>query len=286
MNRLVYSRQQADVNIWRTPGRMGRGPSARFITSTRIDADPDFSADGKKVAFGSDRSGNDEIWISGSDGSNPMQLTSFGGAANGSPRWSPDAKHIAFDANVTGQWQIHLVDVNGGRPRRITNSPAPDMIPTWSRNGKWIYFASHRSRDLQVWKVSIDSGVLVQVTKHGGFMALESADGNYVYYTKNRGEVSSLWRVPAGGGEEIQVLAPVDGRGFAVVRHGIYFRRHGTHGRTDIYFLNTATKSITPVATLDGSFFNGFSVSQDEQWILYGQSEQRAGDLVLVENFR
>ena len=50
----------------------------RFISSTRDESNPQFSPDGKRVAFSSKRSGAGEIWICDSDGSNPVQLTSFG----------------------------------------------------------------------------------------------------------------------------------------------------------------------------------------------------------------
>ena len=47
---------------------------------------------------------------------------------------------------------ILVVSASGGPPRRITTAPSPDTRPSWSRDGRWIYFASHRRGEWQVWK--------------------------------------------------------------------------------------------------------------------------------------
>ena len=63
--------------------------------------------------------------------------------------------------------------------------PADDAVASWSRDGKWIYFASNRSGEDQVWKMPADGGEAVRVTRKGGFVAFESPDGQWVYYTKS-----------------------------------------------------------------------------------------------------
>src|SRR2546428_346414 len=75
--RLVYVRYQRDLDIWRAqiPG----GTPAPFISSSRNEEGPRFSPDGRRIAFRSDRSGSDEIWVCDSDASNAVQLTNFGG---------------------------------------------------------------------------------------------------------------------------------------------------------------------------------------------------------------
>ena len=98
----------------------GRRPDAvKLVASSRWDMDGVYSPDGKRIAFGSDRSGTFEIWICNSDGTNQLQLTSLAGADSGTPKWSPEGKTIAFDARVAGHGDIFIISADGGSPRRL-----------------------------------------------------------------------------------------------------------------------------------------------------------------------
>jgi serine/threonine protein kinase/Tol biopolymer transport system component len=293
--RLAYTSKVFDMNIWRVevPGPYEKtSPPMKLISSTRADMDGQFSPDGRKIAFTSTRTGNEEIWVCNSDGwSGAQQLTSLLGGGNcGDPRWSPDGERIAFSSNMDGKWANYVINANGGKPKRFTpSSPIDEGIPSWSRDGKWIYFTSEG----QVWKALADGGKAQQVTRRGGHQAFESADGNWLYYTrppKTEGD-SSLWRVPKDGGEETQVLEPVDGRTFAVVKEGIYFvpspvYAGRTAARTSIQFFNFATKKIRSIASIERPVGYYLSVSPDGRWILYSQIDQETSDLMLVENFK
>ena len=96
--RLVYVRSIEDSNIWRIdtlgPGLPALSAPALAISSTRLDYNPHFSPDGGRVAFDSNRSGNVEIWLADSDGSNAVQLTSLR-SSSGFANWSPDGRLIA-----------------------------------------------------------------------------------------------------------------------------------------------------------------------------------------------
>jgi Tol biopolymer transport system component len=71
----------------------------QIISSTGWELDPQYSPDGSRIVFGSNRSGFVEIMACDSDGSNPIPLTSFKGVRTaGAPRWSPDGRWIAFDS--------------------------------------------------------------------------------------------------------------------------------------------------------------------------------------------
>ena len=137
-----------DANIWRLslsgPG-VATGPPARFIASTRLDAAAQYSPDGKRIAFESDRSGVHGIWVSDADGSNAVELFSRAGAGSGTARWSPDGQRIAFDSNPEGNLDIYVIRASGGKPIRLTTDPADDDAPSWSRDGNWVYFASKRT---------------------------------------------------------------------------------------------------------------------------------------------
>ena len=79
--RLVFTHYSGDSNIWRARLKNAHITDAvPLIASTRGELSPSYSSDGKRIAFESNRSGNEEIWTSSADGSQPLQLTSFGNA--------------------------------------------------------------------------------------------------------------------------------------------------------------------------------------------------------------
>jgi len=250
--------------------------------------DLDFSPDGRKIAFASDRTGSAEIWISASDGSNPVQLTSFGSSNTGTPRWSPDGKQIAFDSRKEGHSDIYMVSAEGGEPRRMTTEPFENNVPSWSRDGNWIYFSSDRSGAWQIWKVSAAGGNAVQVTKQGAFQAFESADGRLLYYSKYYG-VQGVWKIPVEGGEEVRVLEQGEGLEWALLSHGICLINPGATPAT-IEFFEFASKRLKHLTAVDlgpsAEVGGGFAVSPDGKWVLYRRVDQLDSDIMLVENFQ
>lgn len=301
-SRLAYSQRYSDSNIWRlavagatTQGATGRDhapekSSLKLIASSRREDSPQFSPDGQKIAFASDRSGSNEIWVCASDGTHPIQLTFFGGPQAGSPRWSPDSQWIAFDARPAGHADIFVVNVNGGQPRRLTTETSTDVVPSWSRDGRWIYFCSNRSGELQIWKLPAAGGEAVQITRHGGFEAVESPDGRLLYYAKRFQD--GLYQVPVEGGEE-SLIPELRQAGYfrywAVTEAGIFFLPRPLTPHPVINFFSFATRQIRPVAVPEKGPLNGpggLSVSPDGRWLLYAQEDQIASDLMLIDNFR
>jgi len=299
-HRLAYTSFSIHSSIWRiiAPG----GPKANdvksagsvngdtpFIYSTREDRAPEFSPDGKRIAFMSNRSGNWEIWVCDSDGSNPVQLTSFRGPSVTNPRWSPDGGRIAFDSDAEGEgeFDIWVTSANGGKPQRMTTDPANDGNPSWSRDGRWIYFDSHRTGEQQVWKIPEGGGDAIQVTQDGGFAPLDSPDGKFIYYTKGLGG-TSVWRLPVEGGQATKLIENLsDLRNLVIVSKGIYFvPEQGPALGSSIEFLDFAANHTKRVASFGKPFSSGLALSPDGRWILYTQLDQVGAELKLVENFR
>ena len=168
---------------------------------------------------------------------------------------------------------------------QLTNESGDDMAPSWSRDGKWVYFISKRTGRDEVWKVSAEGGKAVPVTRTGGRAALESPDGKSIYYTKGDYR-QSLWKMPVSGGEESQVLSSLHPRDFFVVNEGIYFiTGPGADRKCSIQFLSFAAGKVTTVALMSSWSYEGLSVSPDGRSLLFSQFDDVSSDLMLVENF-
>ena len=279
-----------DTNIYRVD--LAAPPSQRssrdkFLASTLEDDSPQYSPDGKSIVFGSTRSGSFEIWLCGSEGQQPRQLTTMGGPLTGTPRWSPDSRQIAFDSRSQGNADIYVISVEGGAPRRLTTEPSEDVVPGWSKDGRWVYFCSNRGGRREIYKLPSEGGPAVQVTTQGGFECFELPDGQFLYYTK-RSYDSTLWRRPTAGGEETLAFNSdrvIHMRNWALSNQGVYF----ASSESAIEFFNFAAGKATPVATAEKRLTRGvpgLTVSADGKWMLFTQIEQQGSDIMLMENFR
>jgi len=299
-SRLVYVRSFQDSNIWRiqtsTPGSPASAPPVMAISSSRRECVPQLSPDGRHVAFGSDRSGAWEVWVSDLDGSNAVQMTFFETAA-GAPGWSPDGERIVFDGPSEGRRDLFVVPAVGGKPRSLSVHPANCTRPSFSRDGKWIYFTSNRTGERQIWKMPSSGGEAIQVTSNGAFAAFESPDGRYLYYNQTMEKPSPLWRVPASGGVPVKVLDGVVLGAFAVIDRGIYYidRPAGNggllyndrpSGTTRLRYFDLASRQSTTVANGLGSVYLGLTASKDGRTVFYSRVDSSLDDLMLVENFR
>ena len=293
-NRLAYSVERSDTNIWRIDLREPGGkPGApvRFIASTLEEFCPAYSPDGKRIAFVSNRSGSTEIWVCDSDGSNPIPLTSLRGPLVNGPKWSPDSQNVAFYANLGGNIDVYVVGANGGKPRRLTTERSIDHWPYWSRDGQSLYFASDRGGTDEIRKMPAGGGKAVQVSRDAGAdLPHESPDGKFVYYSKGWPFPQSVWRVPAEGGEKTKVLDAVHPLAlWTMGKEGIYFFTvPDKKGHSDLTIYEFATGKTRKILTIGppARIGMGLGVSPDGRTILYTQVDEGGSDLMLVENFR
>ena len=261
----------------------------RLISDSRQSQQlPQYSPDGRKVAFQSDRSGQDEVWTCDTegraDGTNCQQLTFFEGSQCGTPRWSPDSRFITLDARLEGSPQIYVIASDGGKPRRVTELGAQNQLPSWSRDGKWIYFESDRSGNWRIWKAPAAGGPAVQVTSDRGGTGFESADGKFFYFTStSRG--GPLLRVPSAGGAAVEIAPKVFyWGGFGITTKGAYF----LPDPTTLQLADAVTGRITTVAkATQYSFGNcNITVSPDDAYMIFSEDKVNGSDLMLVDDFR
>jgi Tol biopolymer transport system component/DNA-binding winged helix-turn-helix (wHTH) protein len=287
---LVYEQGVFKSNIWRLdlrdPAHRDRAPLP--IVSEKGDKmRPELSPDGKKVAFESNRLGFWDLWTCEIEKGDCNQITSLHGTA-GRARWSPNGRYIAFEFHPNEHSEISIVEVPGGVPHLVPTIPGADNLsPSWSRDGKWLYFASKTGTDaFQIWKIPVQGGAAVQLTRHGGISAVESTDGRYLYYSKF--EEGGVWRMPVQGRDETQVL-DIGGDGWpnwALSSEGIYFLKFSKLSHPTIQFLSFATGKTHPLWTLEREPGWGIGVSRNGKSIVFTQDDFAESNLMMVENFR
>jgi Tol biopolymer transport system component len=295
---VVYQNVLVEQNIWElpTPSSPSRDPSGdptfRAVASTVPDTDMQFSPDGTRIAFTSHRSGHSEVWVSNRDGSQAKQLTAFAaGGRVGSPAWSADGKRIAFDVELTGTdhyWHLYVVAADGGPVKRLTSESVNTIRPSWSVDGRWIYFGSDRGGGWQIWKMPSSGGPAIQVTFGGGYEPVVSWDGQRVYYAKR--SVQGIWAVPAEGGEEVQVVSRGRNLNFDVAENGIFLLDASAKPQPTVEKFSFATQQLETVARLPaGPRYCGPSylrVTRDGGSMLYQQCDSFTSDIEMLRDFR
>jgi eukaryotic-like serine/threonine-protein kinase len=293
---LAYVDQEVNTNIWGMRlSRTGQAesPPREIISGTGMQDDDEFSRDGKRILFASDRSGDSEIWAANSDGSNAIQLTSLHSPLTGSAHWSPDGRWIAIDSELGPHGGIFIVRAEGGAPRRLAPPTIQAMVPSWSHDGKWVYFFGGEPegnyQTWGIWKMPLDGGDRVRVAD--GFEARESQDGKWLYFSRFlKPPTTAIFKMPVAGGPAVLVLKKPMDRFWTLAGQYLYFievdaKRHATINR-----LNLATRKITRVADIQKNpflllGFTGLSVSPDGRRIIYPQVDELVSLIMLVKNF-
>jgi Tol biopolymer transport system component/DNA-binding winged helix-turn-helix (wHTH) protein len=287
--------------VWRAPPVVWRAKLAnaggkvvsqsRVLVSATGNSSAQLSPSKQQLVFHSMRSGTEQIWKSNADGTDPLQLTFFETGFPGTPRWSPDGEWIAFDYRSTTQaGQIYLIDSEGRNLRRLSSANYVDVVPSWSLDGKSLYFASKRSGNWQVWRREISTGKETKITQHGGFAAFESYDAKTLYYSKI--DHGGIWKMPVGGGQEDLVTDSlhVEFWGhFAVTENGLYLTDTEAKGGPAILYYNFQTRRISPILILEKSPVSNtpnLAASRDGRTLLYAQVEFANSTISMAENFQ
>jgi Tol biopolymer transport system component len=291
---LAYGRERDDTDIVASSLVGGPLRPVAIQASNRRDASPGISPDGRRLAFVSQRSGTPEIWVSDADGSQAVRLTNFHSGAVGTPQWSPDSRAIAFDVPVDGNRDVYVVGSDSAQVRRLTGESSADGRPSWSRDGKWIYFTSDRSGRWQIWKMSVTGQNPIQVTRRGGDQAFESPDGTSLYYVK---WPKGVWRVRVDGGVEAPVVEAARPNLWGVAVDGIYYFDLGDLAPPAFEFAHLwtlrkfdfASDKIVDLAAMRTSLdarMGSFAIRRDGAWLAWVTQPERPSELLLIRDLR
>ena len=186
-------------------------------------------------------------------------------------------------------YHIWIIDADGGSPRRLTTQAGNEHVPTWSRDGRWIYFSSVQggaARDL--WRVSVDGRTSERLIRGAsGPFACETIDGKTLLF-QPKGADSPLMAMPLPGGAARQLVACVNNSAFGVGPQGVYYVPCEASPNPPVHVLDLKTGRDRRLGTLDGirAPALGLSVSPDGRTIVYTRGTDENTDLMLIENFR
>lgn len=208
---------------------VGGGTAKRITSGTAFDGNPVWSPDGRTIAFISDRSGADNIWLVDADGSHPRALTKGDNTQYLSPRWMPDGKYVVAAKSSPNLFDLWLFHKDGGKGIKMTQTtpaptvpfapPAPNNYtgPAPSKDGRWVYAAAKRggwgynltSFDWQVVVYDRETGRTYARTNAlgGAVRPVVSPDGKWLVYATRADTVTALRVRNLETGDE-KTLAP------------------------------------------------------------------------------
>jgi Tol biopolymer transport system component/DNA-binding winged helix-turn-helix (wHTH) protein len=276
--RLAFQQDLKRSTIWRLDLESGKaGP---LIASSGVNLDPVYSPDGRRILFWSDR-GPTGVWVANADGSEPTLLVE--GAADA--RWSPDGSRVAFRALEPGNsinfgpHDIWVIDSEGGPSQNLSNSPSWELVPAWSRDGKWIYFVSYRNGARRLWKMPADRGEPTLVLD-GPFVAgYESDDGQWLYLLSAR----TVFRALANGEPEVLINEISGWSSYGLAADGLYYSVVFQDGGSEIRFYRFEDGSSTVIYRMSGKASEGLDLSPDGRYLVFTQIESEQSDLMLLE---
>jgi imidazolonepropionase-like amidohydrolase/Tol biopolymer transport system component len=204
------------------------GQATRIAEGLPYEMQPQFSPDGKRIAFTSDRGGGDNIWVMNADGSDKRAVTKEEFRLLNEPTWSPDGRYIAARKHFTtqrslGTGEIWIYHVGGGdgyvAVKRASEQLQKELgEPVYAPDGKSIYYTRNVSAGNQ-FQYAQDS--------NGSIFAIER-------YDFEKGEVTS---VVTGAGGAVRPTPSPDGRKLAFVRR--------ERGASKLYVKDLASGQLT-----------------------------------------
>ena len=265
---------------------------------TRQVGGPTWSPDGKTVAFISNLSGRNNLWLVPAEGGWPMQLT-VSDQRQTSPTWSPDGKWIAYMSDYDGdeQWDIFLVSPKTGQVVNLTHTrEIAEESPTWSPDGRYLAYMV-KPKTSSVFEIDVYDTLMREV-KHlttgtakdrMNVAPIWSRDGKFIVYTQeqSKGTDSNLFVADVASAQST-LLTPHEGESLYAAndispdgKH-ILITSNAGNGYQNAGLLDLATKKIHWL-TQDKWEVSGESFSPDGKYLTYTANVDGNTDIYLHE---
>lgn len=283
----IYLHTLSDNSEKQPAGSVGRRCA---INTSREMHSARYSPDGQSIVYVSNQSGFWELWLTKADCTNVHQLTFLRSENLGSPRWSPDGSRIAFELYQDRQPHIFTIEIKTGLVRQRTSDNVQNFTPSWSSDGRWIYYSSRRREALQCWKLPEKGGEGRLANRDDCYEPVESADGQILYFTRQ----DALWSMDLKTWKEARVrelAGKLVARQWQITPRAIFYASPKEGSAMALSRLDLRTRQMKEIASLGDPFFFSesvalFDVSSDEEGLLRYHAEYRMGDISMIENLR
>jgi dipeptidyl aminopeptidase/acylaminoacyl peptidase len=278
--------------------RVEKSLSIEKLYMTRQVGGSTWSPDGKTIAFVSNLSGRNNLWLVPSEGGWPMQLT-VSDQRQTSPTWSPDGKWIAYMSDYDGdeQWDIFLVSPKTGQVVNLTNTrEIAEESPAWSPDGRYLAYMV-KPKTSSVFEIDVYDTVLRDVKHLTAGTAKDrmnvapiwSKDGKFIVYTQeqSKGTDSNVFVVEVATAQST-LLTPHDGeRTYSandVSPDGkkVLITSNASDGYDNVGLLDIASKKIRWL-TQDKWEISGESFSPDGKFLTYTANVDGNTDIYLYD---
>ncbi len=286
--RLAFTVARPNSDLWRIPlsaPGIAAGAGSEFVPSSRQEAVPAYSPDGRSMVFTSARAGYPNVWICETAATDRCeQITHFESSLTGPSSWSPDGRSLVLSSNQAGSFDLYMTSASpGSKPRPFLSGPTDESFPFWSHDGHWIYFTSNRTGRFEVYRVKPDGTGLAQLTTEGGYIPAESYDGRWLYYAKDSNDITSIWRRSLSGEPKDVRIVEKSQIWFTPGRRGLYFNAVQSK---QVWYWDALTGSTRAAFDLPFAAFLGIGVSPDERELCVPLWKPGNGDLMMFEDFR
>ncbi len=281
---LVYSVVPNDPNVWRLD--FTNPPSwHRVLASSGQDASPQFSPDGSHIAFRSDRSGAEHIWISAADGTNPVQVTR-GAIRPSVPRWHPSGRTLVFNDAIS---QEIFLATDDGPAWTVRNAGFRGVHPVFAPDGQSVYAAGFGA----ITRYPLPSGTPEVVANSRALSLGIAPDGKALYFVREPAD-TTLTRLDLTTGKSeriVEGLVPYCTSCWALAPHGIYYlgSRPKSSALQSLYYLDFQTRAIRLIADYPEPILplgiGPFSLSPDQKSLLTVRLDSPNSDILRVANF-
>ena len=248
-DKAVASQATRVSNLW-----VGTSREPRNLKKITQAIDTCWTHDGRLV-YSSTASGNCDLWIMRSDGTEQRQLT-VNSAVNSQAGVTPDDRYIVFTSNRTGAFQVWRMNLDGSNQIRLTSGVA-NAHPTISPDGKWVIY--NTTDDRLLWKISIEGGEPMRITSFIASRPSVSPDGKMIACVGRNEGKHQILILPIEGG---QPLKRIDFSGDSLSRTRLEWT---PDGKAVIYTARSGRITALFKQSLDGGPPQEFaSFEQDE----------------------